>query len=756
MLSISTTAEPEPPSVAVTDAARAAYDREVEEPWLPVGADEIVVGMLVENPVILATPTVPLSELLTDAGLERRGIKFAHDDSVWRAAKSRARLHAVFERLDEDRRKRAAGVLTAFDASEREAGALHRALTALADHQILSAVTDLLLDLDDDVDRLDEVDRFAADLFGAARRPRDVAPARWLMAVISERRRDPLVGLAYLELAVKADPEFLPAVDRLAWYLSDRGDALAAVRLWRSMGVSEADSADLRGAVPFTETVAVSLGRNEACWCGSGRKFKHCHLGQPEKFELPDRVGWLCRKAVAYLERRGGVTLEQVYELAVVRADGDDSEEAIDEAFADPMVMDVALHEGGWFDRFIEERGALLPDDEAMLARAWTFVDRTLYEVVETEPGKSMTVRDLRSAELVEVRERTFSRQARVGQVLCARAVPDGENAQFIGGIFGVVGEEKDLLDLLDTSVNGTQVLEWLGGEKLPAAAGHAGGRGHARPASHARDPSPGTAREVLDRVYDPKGEGQWTESHELENGETILRCHLIELHGRPDHSRDLERASGRARLSACCLPRSTGSGWSPTNAVRPRPARSSSGSSPSAADVHGGPMQSRRDSAGSSPNGNGPGATRRSPHLAGSRPARRQPTRSAVRHSIGCWVSTAPTSTPTPIPSWSHSIPIVCVGCSAVSLSSLGKPSGANFDVPAQRSPFPWCRCGSGANRSRAGTPQFALFLVACCTKWPESARCTVLHGARVGISRSQPRWLRKGRHSDGFLRRS
>ena len=74
----------------VTDAARAAYDRGVDQPWLPVGADEIVVGMVLENPGILATPIVPFSELLTHAGLEQRGIEFAHDDSVWRAAKTLA------------------------------------------------------------------------------------------------------------------------------------------------------------------------------------------------------------------------------------------------------------------------------------------------------------------------------------------------------------------------------------------------------------------------------------------------------------------------------------------------------------------------------------------------------------------------------------------------------------------------------------------------------------------------------------------
>ncbi|HXX54127.1 MAG TPA: SEC-C metal-binding domain-containing protein [Thermodesulfovibrionales bacterium] len=26
-----------------------------------------------------------------------------------------------------------------------------------------------------------------------------------------------------------------------------------------------------------------NLGRNESCWCGSGRKYKNCHLHEDEK-----------------------------------------------------------------------------------------------------------------------------------------------------------------------------------------------------------------------------------------------------------------------------------------------------------------------------------------------------------------------------------------------------------------------------------------------------------------------------------------
>ena len=29
----------------------------------------------------------------------------------------------------------------------------------------------------------------------------------------------------------------------------------------------------------------MQLGRNEPCWCGSGRKYKACHLGFDERIE---------------------------------------------------------------------------------------------------------------------------------------------------------------------------------------------------------------------------------------------------------------------------------------------------------------------------------------------------------------------------------------------------------------------------------------------------------------------------------------
>jgi hypothetical protein len=532
VLSVEPVAEPAPSARQTIDSARAAYDIEVAEPWLPVAAPDIVAGMLLREPLVFSEPTVPLSELLAEAGLEGRGVEFAHDESVWKMANSVARFHQLFDELDEpELRRDAATVLDVFDSDEPESADLRRALLILQDYRIISAVTNVLLALDDDEEQLARAASFAESLRAAARRPSETAPAWWLQAITSERGGDPVTGQAQLEMAVKADPVFLPAVDRLAWYLSDRGDALAAARLWRSLGVREEDSDDLRTLAPFCAGSPVKLGRNEPCWCGSGRKFKQCHLGQPERFELPDRVDWLCRKTIAYLERRGGRTGEDVIDLAVVRADGDSSVEGISRALSDPIVTDVALHEGGWFGRFLKERGALLPDDEAILASAWALVDRTLYEVVDTVPGSAVTVRDLRSAELLRVRERTFSRHAAKGQVFCGRAVPDGASHQFVGGLFGVAtGEEEALLNLLDTR-DGAALLAWVAAKERPPRLTTREGEDLRICHLELEIPDAEAAEEILDRFYEAQDEGYWTEHAELANGESILRV-TVQLDG--------------------------------------------------------------------------------------------------------------------------------------------------------------------------------------------------------------------------------
>jgi hypothetical protein len=276
---------------------------------------------------------------------------------------------------------------------------------------------------------------------------------------------------------------------------------------------------------PFARRSGPKLGRNEACWCGSGRKYKSCHPGQQPLTPLPDRVGWLCRKATAYLEHGGAEARDLVMTLARCRADGTDDDSVL-EALADPIVIDAALTEGGWFARFVADRGPLLPDDEALLASSWLLVPRSVYEVVEVSPGAGLRARDLRTGDVVDVRERTFTREVRPGALVCARAVPDGQTQQFIGGLFPVTpGTEAAVLALCEAedpealcehvaSLYRPPVLRTREGEPIVACT------------AALEVPDARAAATVLDRHY-RSDDGIWVEMFPISEDEDIVRATL-------------------------------------------------------------------------------------------------------------------------------------------------------------------------------------------------------------------------------------
>lgn len=503
---------------------REVYDREVDEPDLPVGAEEIVLGLLLDARDTFVTARPPLAELCEDAGLERRGYQVAHNDEIWANVVRLQQIRWAFDRFDETPARLAAvAALDAADDPEVDGEMLREVIVGLRDPEVVSAVTDELLGVDDDPELLARTRRFSERLLAVAGAPAEVAVARWLAAVVAERDGDVLAAEAQLALSLGADPAWGPAIDRSAWYASDKGDAVTAARLWRRLGIDREINVDLALVERFTRRSGPKLGRNDRCWCGSGRKFKACHLGHPEPLPLPDRVGWLYRKAIGYILRHGGSSGIDVMSLAMARAVDPDDPDSVDEALDDPIVMDVALTEGGWFERFLADRGPLLPDDEALLAAAWTLVPRTVYEVVESRAGQAMTLHDLGTGDRVEVRERTFSRRAKVGQVICGRAVPDGDTCQLIGAVVPVVaGTETQVLELCDER-RGHELCEYAGRPWRP-------------PALHTREGEPMVActtvvdvanqpaGAILDRLYESQRDG-WVELHAIGEEEKILRA---------------------------------------------------------------------------------------------------------------------------------------------------------------------------------------------------------------------------------------
>jgi SEC-C motif len=514
--------------VTLVERLRRVYDAEVAEPELPVAAEDLVLGLQLEDRSTFATPRPPLEELSAAAALERRRHEVAHDDQIWANSVLVYRVGRVMDLLDLPSQRHAAfEALTAAEEEDTEQEQLRAVLSGLRDPDVLDVVTDLLLGPDDDPELLEATERFSERLLEAAQRPGEIAVARWLAAVVAERHGDVVIAEAHVQLAGEADAQWPPAIDRRAWYASDRGNAAEAVRLWRRLDVEDDLNQDLAFVEPYAAPSGPKVGRNEACWCGSGRKYKWCHLGQVPVAPLPDRVRWLYRKAVMYLARRGGASGPDQMELALARAVDPDDEESITEALEDPLIVDVALVEGGWFDEFLADRGPLLPDDEALLAAAWALAPRTIYEVVGTRPGVGLILRDLGTGDQVEVRERSFSRQARPGQVICGRAVTDGETHQIIGPLFPVIpGTETDVLEMCDEGA-GVDLCQYVGRQHRPPTLQTREGEPLVVCEADIDLPDPQAARPALDRRYERQDEDEWSEIHDLGEDERILRAQL-------------------------------------------------------------------------------------------------------------------------------------------------------------------------------------------------------------------------------------
>lgn len=428
--------EPAAPAELVA-ALRAVYEGELEEPRLPVQAELLVLGLLHRDRAAFAEPRPPLTELAAAAGLLRRGDEFAHDESVWTEAEAVDQAMRLVTQVETEEQGEAAVRAFALLADAHDPAALREALGLMQDPDVLESVVDeLLREPDDDGERVRATVALADRLVAVAGRSPREAVARWVAAVAAERDGRVLDAESHLRAAAVAAPGWPLVEDRLAWYESDRGEAATAAARWAGIEVP-ADDPDLAAVRPFAAPAGPEPGRNDPCWCGSGRKYKQCHLGRPAQAALPARAAWLYRKAVTYLERRGGAaTADLAWWARTLDADWDA-----------PEVVDAALDEGGWGERFLAERGPLLPADEADLAASWATVAPGLYEVERIRFGEGVTLRDLRDDGRVDVRPTTGVSPG-MGELVLARALPDGSGSAhlLVGAVVVPRGAERELL----------------------------------------------------------------------------------------------------------------------------------------------------------------------------------------------------------------------------------------------------------------------------------------------------------------------
>ena len=534
----------------LVERLRHVYEDDIAEVGLPSLCTDLTFALLVDDPTTFDRPRLPLRELCERAGLELRGGFVAHGEELWHAQSHVQRASRVHDAFDDDHElaQEVLDALAVADDPDATPEQLRATLARLHDPEVCWGVLDELFDPDDaDPDQIAAADAFAQRLVGAARRPTERMLAHWVSGIVAERAGDVREADAHLQIAMQADPEWGPLVDRAAWYASDRGDASRAASLWRTLEAP--DDEELRIVEACARRVGAKRGRNDPCWCGSGRKLKLCHAGAVEPIPLPDRVLWLASKAVGYLMRHGGDAVVDLADLAAARAVDAEDRDDLRSMIGDPIVIDAALTELGWFERFLRDRGPLLSDDEALLATTWLLVDRTVYEVEATRPGDGLVVRDIRTGDQLDVRERTMSAQAAAGQMVCARAVPDGATHQFVGSVFHVPpGREREVLELCDDG-DAFALCEYVASRQRPPRLATREGEPLVSCTLALRVPDPLEARRVLDEEYECDGDG-WVEMHEISDDERILRAQLtldedtltVSTHSEPRVERVLAR----------------------------------------------------------------------------------------------------------------------------------------------------------------------------------------------------------------------
>ncbi|WP_238565188.1 SEC-C domain-containing protein [Rhodococcus qingshengii] len=432
--------------------------------------DAIVWQLMLDEPSLFRQPTAPLGEMLEASGYVRDGDYVAVDGFDFEAyhLANRARMLEVRENLHPEEAAsviafvdvvmaaKAEGVEDVSDWARKQIKEDPQAFAGLAEPPAAAAALELLSELDDHDSVLHSVATALAE-----KGSRRVKPAaHWLAGKASDRLGKILAAEASYESAHDLDPDWTPAIFDLALLAADRSDVTRALALLGRIegGESEVLHEVLQRYAPAEHP---ELGRNDKCWCGSGRKFKVCHLGKSE-VTFDDRASWLYVKAQLF--SRTPEYFDAVFDLALIRAEQFNSEEALTLAVEGGLAVDAALFDAGIFAAFVERRGEMLPADERELADQWLSIPRSVYKVASTEPGQLVTLSDVRNGHLVKVTDEWGSLNLEPGTLVCARVLPAGSTMRTFGGIEPLaVEDKKELIQLIESEdTEPGQLVEFL------------------------------------------------------------------------------------------------------------------------------------------------------------------------------------------------------------------------------------------------------------------------------------------------------
>ncbi|MDE6964680.1 MAG: M24 family metallopeptidase, partial [Lachnospiraceae bacterium] len=93
----------------------------------------------------------------------------------------------------------------------------------------------------------------------------------------------------------------------------------------------------------------IKLGRNDSCWCGSGRKYKACHMAMDEKIHRYELEGHIVPpgKILKTEKQIQGIRESSVINMAVLDAVGEMIGPGVSTQQIDDVVTEVTARMGG-------------------------------------------------------------------------------------------------------------------------------------------------------------------------------------------------------------------------------------------------------------------------------------------------------------------------------------------------------------------------------------------------------------------------
>jgi len=460
-------AEPAPDGDVVDHLADAAHQRLRDDRGEE--AYPLVLDAMSTNPRAFREPARPLGELLEAAGLERRGFSWGLRDRPWRDALDNARLTVralAARRYGFDRCCLAAydRIIEAIDEPEPAALTGRRLGRDLHHGEVGLAVVEQVRRFPDgtateapDTHRLERLAEIAHHVAAGARP--ESAAGHLVLALLADLRGEAELASSLADTALTDDPDHIPAARQAVLHHVDRGDLRAAVALLDRTGAGLPDDGEayLRRLTRQITSPYHGTGRNQPCPCGSGRKFKACCQGRPQR--TPRLLGALLdlRLHLFVHDEPDDDALRTT--LALVLRDPDDDPDGE----PSPLLADLAAFEGGLARRYLDRRGGLLPADEREILEAALDEPRRLWDVVDTDTGSAAVI----------VQDTDSGRKARVDDPVASQAAPPGNAVLWriarVGEVDYPVGfpievepdEQPGLRELLDDGPTTYDLANW-------------------------------------------------------------------------------------------------------------------------------------------------------------------------------------------------------------------------------------------------------------------------------------------------------